>query len=160
MHPRASQLVRKLGLVPHPEGGWYREVFRSERTVVDATLPGPRSALTAIYFLLAEGATSRWHRVASDEVWHHYEGDPLELLTAQEATGLLVARRVGPADEGAPAAAVPAGTWQAARTTGEYTLAGCTVAPGFTFEDFELLRERPDALARLARLGFHPGDLL
>jgi predicted cupin superfamily sugar epimerase len=160
MHPRASELIRTLQLAPHPEGGWYREVYRSQRSLCDPLLAGEREAMTTIYFLLAEGAVSHWHRLASDEVWHFCEGSALELLVLEGRSERPVPRRVGPVGDGEPLTAVPAGTWQAARTTGAYTLAGCTVAPGFSFQDFELLRECPEDLARLTALGFSPGDLL
>src|SRR5579862_1795835 len=80
LHPRAASLIAELGLLPHPEGGYYRELFRSGEPVRPADGRGDRAALTTIYFLLASGQHSRWHRVASDEAWHHYEGDALELL--------------------------------------------------------------------------------
>src|SRR6185369_5488259 len=76
---RAAELVRTLGLAPHPEGGYYREVWRAPLAVAPSDQRGARAALTSIYFLLPDGAVSRWHRVRSDEVWHHYEGAPLEL---------------------------------------------------------------------------------
>ena len=79
MHPRAEELIRRLGLQPHPEGGFYREVFRSSRRVQPYDARPPRTALTLIYFLLVDGGRSRWHRVASDEAWSWVEGDPLEL---------------------------------------------------------------------------------
>ena len=80
MHPRAADLVSVLDLRPHPEGGFYREVHRSTSRVTTGDARGERAAITTIYFLLTAGAQSRWHRVDSDEVWHFYEGDPLELL--------------------------------------------------------------------------------
>jgi uncharacterized protein len=80
MHPRAAELITTLGLQPHPEGGFYRQIFRSAVQVNPMDPRGPRAALTTIYFLLPEGTFSRWHQVASDEVWHLYEGGPLELL--------------------------------------------------------------------------------
>jgi uncharacterized protein len=142
---RAAQLIDVLGLAPHPEGGWYRELFRSDERVTrqDGT---PRDALTTIYFLLAAGTHSRWHRVEADEVWHHYEGATLELLCVDPALESLRAVALGPVDGGGrrPVHTVPSGWWQAARTTGEYTLVGCTVGPGFDFADFALLDDRPD----------------
>jgi len=160
MHPRASELIRTLHLAPHPEGGWYREVYRARRTIADPLLPGEREAVTSIYYLLAEGHVSRWHRLASDEVWHYLEGSALELFLLEGDSARALARRVGPVGDGEPVAAVPAGTWQAARATGAWTLVGCTVAPGFAFQDFELLHERPEVLARLTGLGFDPRDML
>jgi len=138
MDPRAQALIREIGLEPHPEGGWYRETFRSPRTV---TVDGvERSALTTICFLLARGEHSRWHRVAQDEAWHAYEGDPLELLWLTPDLARCERRVLGRFDEGVvPVAVVPARCWQAARPLGDYALVGCTMGPGFEFADMELL---------------------
>ncbi len=130
MHPRAEQLIHTLALTPHPEGGWYRQVFKSEERVTRHADDAQRSALTTIYFLLVEGTTSAWHRVQSDEVWHFYEGDGLELLTRESSTRLDADHRVH---------VVKAREWQAARPLGAYALVGCTVGPGFEFEDFEMV---------------------
>jgi uncharacterized protein len=106
---------------------------------------GARAALTSIYFLLPAGAVSRWHRVRSDEVWHHYEGAPLELWLVPPEEQRLERVQLGPlATRQAPVHCVPAQWWQAARSLGPYTLVGCTVGPGFEFGDFELLRDRPE----------------
>ena len=144
MHPRAAQLITTLALSPHPEGGYFRELHRSA-LVVDPWDDRPeRAALTTIYFLLTSGQVSRWHRVASDEVWHFLEGDPLELHEADPAFARVVTRILGPlGDAVEPVHVVEAGRWQAARSTGEYTLVGCTVGPGFDFADFELLSDLP-----------------
>ncbi|HEY0156682.1 MAG TPA: cupin domain-containing protein [Thermoanaerobaculia bacterium] len=135
MHPRAQELIETLGLTLHPEGGWYRQAFKSEERVTRLRDGADRSALTTIYFLLTEGTFSAWHRVLSDEVWHFYEGSPLELLTRADPiappdiTCLDTTHRVH---------VVRARHWQAARPLGAYTLVGCTVGPGFEFSDFEL----------------------
>lgn len=136
---RADELIRTLGMRPHPEGGHFVETFRSPIIV-----PGPngdRAASTAILFLLRAGEVSRWHRVAADEAWHWYEGDQLELLTSGGPDGDPLRRhRLGRIGQGGvPQAVVPAGMWQAARPCGAYALVGCTVAPGFDFADFALL---------------------
>ena len=145
MHPRASELIDRLQLKPHPEGGFYRETWRSRLNVAIDDRPA-RSALTTIYFLLAAGGFSAWHRVRSDEVWHWYEGEPLELLLAAPDLGSTQRLRLGPvADNSAPVVTVPATWWQAARPLGTHALCGCTVAPGFVFEDFTFLREDPVA---------------
>lgn len=141
--------IRRLGLEPHPEGGYYRETFRSPLTLA---LPDGRirRASTAIHYLLPPGAHSAWHRVGSDEIWHHYDGGALLLYRL----GLEPVRL----DASHPQAVVPAGVWQAAEPAGEAVLVGCTVAPGFEFEDFVLAEERalvaefPDAEALIRRL--------
>lgn len=137
---RADELIRALDLGPHPEGGWYAEVFRSGETVTPADGRGVRSALTTIYFLLTAGQVSRLHRVLSDEVWHFYEGDPLELVVAPGDLSRRARVTLGPVAAGvAPVHTVAAGDWQGARPLGSYTLVGCTVGPGFDFADFEML---------------------
>jgi uncharacterized protein len=142
MHARAAHLVHALRLDPHPEGGFYRQLFRSAEAVTPADSRGPRAAVTTIYFLLPGNDVSRWHRVASDEVWHFYEGAPLEIWTATPDVSDLSVTRLGPvADGAAPVTVVRAGWWQAARPTGDYTLVGCTVAPGFEFDDFVMARD-------------------
>ena len=141
----AEAVVRRLGLMPHPEGGFYRELFRSAAPVTPADGRGERAALTTIYFLLPEGAVSRWHRVTSDEVWHLYEGGPLELLELDDAGAALRRHRLAPVgdEDGAPVRTIPAGAWQAARPLAGYALVGCTVGPGFDFADFRLLADDP-----------------
>jgi len=149
MSARSDTLVRLLDLAPHPEGGCYRELFRSAERVARGD-GVTRDALTTIYFLLVAGTHSRWHRVSADEVWHHYEGAPLELLCIDPALARLRVVRLGPVDDTTrPVHTVPAGWWQAARTTGDYTLVGCTVGPGFDFADFALLDDRPAEAATL-----------
>jgi predicted cupin superfamily sugar epimerase len=145
VNARAADLIASLGMTAHPEGGYFRELYRSDLRVLPSDRRGGRAALTTIYFLLTAGDISRWHRVASDEVWHYYEGDPLELFTA-DAEFDQVSRHVlhRPGAGAAPVSVVPAHRWQAARTTGGYTLVGCTVGPGFEFQDFEMLSDRPD----------------
>lgn len=149
MNPRAEALIRMLALQPHPEGGFYREIYRSATRVAAAQRP-PRCALTTIYFLLAAGSFSAWHRVRADEVWHWYEGDPLELLLASPDFGVTQRHVLGPVGAAAqPVVTVPADWWQAARPLGGHALCGCTVAPGFEFEDFTFLRDSPDGLVAL-----------
>ena len=137
---RVAELIRRLRLVPHPEGGYYRETWRGGSRVTPDDGRGSRASMTSIYFMLPAGTISRWHRVGSDEVWHHYEGAPLELLLIPPDEYRLERRRLGElGDDQEPVRTVPATWWQAARTLGEYTLVGCTVGPGFEFDDFELL---------------------
>lgn len=146
---RASELIRCLQLRPHPEGGFYFEVWRSASRVVPDDRPA-RSAVTTIYFLLAAGGFSAWHRVRSDEVWHWYEGEALELLMASPDFSEMRRLRLGPvAAAQEPVATVPAGWWQAARPLGSHALCGCTVAPGFEFGDFTFLRDDAGASAAL-----------
>jgi predicted cupin superfamily sugar epimerase len=130
LHPRAQDLIELLALRPHPEGGWFRQVYKSEERVTRRSDGADRSALTTIYFILVEGTSSAWHRVLSDEAWHFYEGDPLELLIRGQEPVIL--------DETHRVHVVPAGAWQAARPLGAYALVGCTVGPGFEFEDFAM----------------------
>jgi predicted cupin superfamily sugar epimerase len=139
----AADWIARLGLVPHPEGGWYRETYRAAESIAapPARFGGPRSHSTAIYFLLEAGGVSRLHRIKSDEVWHFYAGDPL-LLSVIAPTGTLTVHRLGPAPDAAarPQAVVPAGAWYGAQLApgGAWALTGGTVAPGFDFADFEL----------------------
>jgi predicted cupin superfamily sugar epimerase len=151
MHPDADELVRLLALSPHPEGGFYRETWRSPLSLASqAGLPhdGARAASTAIYFLLPAGTFSALHRVASDEAWHHYDGDPLDLPELDDAgahTVTALGRDLRAGER--PQHVVPAGRWQAAVPRGgRYALCGCTVAPGFDFRDFEMPTR--DALVR------------
>ena len=129
MIARAQQLIDSLRLQPHPEGGWYRQVYKSSERVTRHSDDAQRSAITTIYFLLVEGTFSRPHVVQSDEVWHFYEGDPLELTVGDERVTLDANHRVH---------VVPARVWQSARPLGAYALVGCTVGPGFEFEDFAM----------------------
>ena len=150
MTTRADTLIATLELTVHPEGGYFGELFRSPALVQPDDGRGRRPALTTIYFLLPSGAVSRWHRVSSDEVWHFYEGAPLDLWTADPHARDIAGHRLGPLDTAQqPVHTVPAGWWQAARSTGAYTLMGCTVGPGFDFADFRLAADEPRAAAAL-----------
>ena len=129
----ADAIIAALGLEPHPEGGWYVQTFE------DAPGPDGRARSTAIYFLLKAGERSHWHRVDAVEIWHWHAGAPLELKIA--AAGGATATHVLGNDLVAgqrPQVVVPAHAWQSARSLGHWTLVGCTVAPGFRFEGFEL----------------------
>jgi uncharacterized protein len=126
-------IIRLLDLKPHPEGGHFRETFRDPRE------SDGRSVSTAIYFLLARGERSRWHRVDAAEIWHWYAGAPLLLEVNAGAAKILVIRLGSDLAAGEkPQAVVPAEAWQAASSLGDWTLVGCTVAPGFEFSGFEL----------------------
>ncbi len=149
---RARELVRSLSLSPHREGGYFREVFRAGNTVTPDDSRGRRSALTAIYYLLETGDQSRFHQLRSDEVWHHYEGDTLIIWITAPDLREVRELRLGPLQHGAePVACVPAGSWLAARSLGAYTLVGCTVGPGFEFEDFAMLADHPNGAEELRR---------
>ena len=145
---RAAELVRELRLAPHPEGGHYREVFRSRRMVRTDDGRSERWAATAIHFLLCVGERRGLHRLASDEVWSWHEGAPVELLLVDQSLEATQRVLLGPAGNGSvPLRVVPAGIWQAAQPLGEYTLAGCTVAPGFELSDLRVMaREDRTAL--------------
>lgn len=137
-----AEIIAALGLEPHPEGGRYVQTWR------EPAGDGMRPASTAIYYLLQAGEESRWHRVDATEIWHFYAGAALELRLAGDVASAPEVHRLGSgviAGE-RPQIVVPAGTWQAARSLGAWTLVGCTVAPGFNFEGFEL-----------ARAGWEPG---
>jgi len=129
----AAEMIRLLDLKPHPEGGHFRETFRDTRA-----LDGGRAASTAIYFLLARGERSHWHRVDAVEVWHYYAGAPLKLEIADGDARTTVTLGADIAAGERPQGIVPAGAWQAAHSLGDWTLVGCTVAPGFEFAGFEL----------------------
>jgi predicted cupin superfamily sugar epimerase len=130
----ADVLIAALGLEPHPEGGHYVQTFCDPATDADG-----RARSTAIYFLLKSGEVSRWHRVDAVEVWHFHAGSPLELAISED--GHSVRREILGSDilsGQRPQGLVPTGAWQTARSLGDWTLVGCTVAPGFRFEGFEM----------------------
>jgi uncharacterized protein len=137
-----AHFIARLGLEPHPEGGHYRETFRH------APEGGGRGVMTAILYLLQQGDVSAWHRVDATEIWHFHAGAPLALSISEDGR-TTTTQRLGPdllAGEH-PQIAVPPDAWQSARSTGAWTLAGCTVGPAFDFEGFEL-----------APPGWEPGD--
>jgi len=134
-----ADIIARFDLKPHPEGGYFRETFRDSRTDANG-----RAMSTAILFLLARGERSHWHRVDAAEAWHHYAGSALVLEIVEDGRRQSV--RLGSDIEAGetPQAVVPAHAWQAAHSTGDWTLVGCTVAPGFDFAGFELAK--PDFL--------------
>jgi predicted cupin superfamily sugar epimerase len=137
-------------MTPHPEGGFYRELFRAAREVDPLDGRARRPALTGIWFLMLAGQRSAWHVVDSDEIWIHFEGAPIRLWTFDVASGRVESTLLGPIGEGsAPQRVVPAGIWQAAEPTGDYSLSGACVGPGFDFADFRLLSAEPAAEAAL-----------
>ncbi len=159
---RAQELIDRLGLAPHPERGFYVETYRAKRTVDGLPHAGPRAASTAIYFLVtAAEPTTALHRLVSDELFHLYEGGPLEVLLL-EPSGPGEVRRLG-LDLAAgerPQLVIPAGTWFGVELAAgaPHCLFGCTVAPGFDFADFELAEGpeltagHPLHAARIARM--------
>lgn len=127
----AKDIIAKLDLQPHPEGGWYRQTWQAENQ--------GRATGTCIYFLLAAGESSHWHRVDATEIWLFHAGAPLTLSLSERDEGPAQDHLLTPdLSKGAPQIIVPEGHWQAARTTGAYTLVSCTVSPGFQFDGFEL----------------------
>lgn len=137
---KAEALIKKLQLEPHPEGGYYRETFRSEEIVQKAE--GKRNALTTIYYLLKANQFSRWHKVTSAEVWNYCSGDALELNILSPDLKNLNQIKLGSINGGfSTLEIVPANYWQAARPLGEYSLVSCAVAPGFDFADFSFMDE-------------------
>lgn len=138
----AKDIIDKLGLAPHPEGGWYRETWRADAK------DGERAAGTAIYYLLEAGQRSHWHRVDAAEIWHYYAGAPLALSISEDGRTVREVALGGDVLNGeTPQGIVPPGAWQSAQSKGAWTLVGCTVSPGFEFEKFELAPEdwRPKA---------------
>jgi len=127
----ADGVIARYGLLPHPEGGHYREIFRA------SAKDGGRGAVTSIYYLLRAGEFSAWHRIDAVEIWHYHAGAPLRLelsLDGETTTG----HRLGVGGGASPQVTVPVGVWQSARSEGAWTLVGCTVAPAFEFAGFEL----------------------
>lgn len=146
----ARDIIKALKLLPHPEGGYYKEVYRSNSVLHSPTVDAERPALTCIYFLLEKGQVSRFHRVKHDEVWNFYLGDPLRLieLNAGKKSEIRLGQTQNP-----PCFqhTIQANNWQAAETTGEYSLVGCSVAPGFDFADFSFLSDHADCQAIVER---------
>lgn len=133
---QAQALIDTLQLSRHPEGGWYRQTWQHETSEED------RAVGTCIYFLLCADERSHWHRVDATEIWHFYAGAPLLLSMAPDETGPAIDHVLGPdvLNNQSPQIIVPKDHWQAARSTGKWTLVGCTVSPGFQFDGFELAK--------------------
>ena len=135
----AEEIIAKFGLVPHPEGGHYRETYRAPAT------DDQRSAVSLIYYLLKSGEISAWHQVDAVEIWHYYAGDTLHMQVSPDGVQICE-KRLGTDSGAEPQVVIPAGAWQTARQESEWTLVGCTVAPAFEFDGF-----------RLAPPGWQPG---
>ena len=142
---KIEKLINDLKLEPHPEGGFYREVYRSCGWLISPKNNKKRNLLTDIYYLLQRGQISRFHSVVHDEVWHFYQGAPLQLLeidnTSHQLSKILLSSNPQNLQY---KHCIKGGNWQAAFTTGEYSLVGCTVAPAFDFADFQFLKDSPD----------------
>ena len=134
-------LIDKYNLIPHPEGGYYAVVYESKQSVKSPVVNKVRKALTHIYFLLLKGQVSIFHKVAHDEIWNFYQGDPLKLI---KYNGSKVEEDIIGSGCSDYASIVEGGVYQAAESTGDYSLVGCSVAPGFEFEDFSFLRDELD----------------
>ncbi len=150
---RTEFLIQSLELRPHPEGGYFREVYRSPSLLSLEDRDGVRAWMTTIYYLLTSGQRSRWHRVCSDELWHYYEGDPLQLNILDSELQELKTHYLEPINQQSTnglVCVVSANAWQSAKTTGEYTLVGCTVSPGFEFNDFTFMSECTEEARKLA----------
>jgi hypothetical protein len=143
-----QNLIDKYNLVPHPEGGYYAVVYESKRAVRSPVVNKERKAITHIYFLLLKGQVSLFHKVAHDEIWNFYEGDPVKLIKYNGSTVEEDIIGSGCSDY---VSIVEGGDYQAAESTGDYSLVGCSVAPGFEFEDFSLLRDDLETKEKLLR---------
>ncbi len=139
----AQHWIKHLNLITHPEGGYYKEVYKSDEGVTKESLPdrfpGDRAFSTSIYFLLEKGDFSAFHRIKSDEVWHFYDGDPVSIYVIHN-NGKLTTHRLGLLPENGilPQVMIPANNWFASESAGTFSLVGCTVSPGFDFIDFEM----------------------
>ena len=139
----SSEIINKFKLKPHPEGGWFREIIRSENYVTRND-GQKRNNITSIYYLLCKSERSKWHRVnSSDEIWIYLQGAPLNLYIIDDNNKELRNKRL---DLNNPIAMIPSGYWQAASSVGEFTLTSCCVGPGFDFKDFEMLRNMDPSL--------------
>lgn len=156
MDKKVKSLIKLLSLSRHPEGGYYRETFRSKIKIKSPRNKETRNVATNIYFLLPAGEASRFHMVLHDEIWHFYEGSPLELIEASP-DGLSISKTLLGKNKNNTRYnhCVKGGNWQAAYSTGNYSLLGCTVAPGFSFDDFRFLRNEQET--RAAIIGKQPG---
>lgn len=140
---RINALIDQYHLTPHPEGGYYSEQYRSESLLSSPINGGTRASISHIYFLLTVGQLSRWHKVLHDEIWNVYEGAPLRILTfdGQSAEDKIIGGCEGSSEPRDFFTVVKGGRYQAAQSTGHYTLVGCSVAPGFEFSDFSYVED-------------------
>jgi predicted cupin superfamily sugar epimerase len=143
MSPEVQYWLNQLNLIPHPEGGYFREVYRSADLLNLSDFSGERSVSTAIYYLLPEGSFSAFHRIRSDECWHFYAGESLSIHIIHP-NGVFETKIIGNQLNSNlhPFAVVPKNAWFAAKSNGDFSLVGCTVAPGFSFEDYEMAQTK------------------
>ena len=149
-----QNLIDKYNLVPHPEGGYYAVIYESKQTLTSPMVNKERKTITHIYFLLLKGQVSLFHKVAHDEIWNFYEGDPIKLI---KYDGLTIEEDIIGSGCSNYVSIVESGIYQAAESTGVYSLVGCSVAPGFEFEDFSLLHDDLETKEKL--LNKFPGYL-
>ena len=143
MDKKISEIINQFKLLPHPEGGWFREILRSENYVIRQD-GNKRNNITGIYYLLSKNEISSWHRVNSaDEIWIYLKGAPLNLWCLDDGNHELIKIKL---DFNNPIEMIPSGYWQAAKSSGAFTLASCCVGPGFDFSDFEMLRNLDPSL--------------
>jgi len=140
--------IQKYQLKPHPEGGYYREVYRSKQTVNSQTAKANRNTVTHIYFLLKKGQFSRFHRVLHDEIWNFYEGDPLKII---EFDGAVLEEKIIGKENDSYFSVVLGGIFQAAESIGEFSFVGCSVAPGFDFKDFSFLDDETELINKIKK---------
>ena len=127
----ADEIMTRYQLKPHPEGGYFREIFR------DPDSPQRRGSVTSIYYLLKSGEVSHWHRIDAIEIWHFHSGAPLKLEISADGSP-PIAHRLGVTSDSHPQVIIPPNVWQSARSEGDWTLVGCTTAPAFSFSGFEM----------------------
>ena len=143
-----DSIIKKYQLQPHPEGGYFKEVYRSEQEVSSIIAGENRNAITHIYFLLTKGQFSRFHKVLHDEIWNFYEGSPLKII---EFDGIKIEEKIIGSETGSYVSVVKGGVFQAAESTGLYSIVGCSVAPGFDFKDFSFMTDEPETLVNLKK---------
>ncbi len=143
---KIENIIEKYNLLPHPEGGYFSEVYRSEQEVSSEQTNEKRNSVTHIYFLLKKGQFSRFHKVLHDEIWNFYEGSPLKII---EFNGEQLKEKFIGGETGSYVSVVKGSIFQAAESTGSYTLVGCSVAPGFDFKDFSFMIDEPEIMITL-----------
>ncbi len=149
MKHHIQNIIKKYNLIPHPEGGYYREIFRSPTQINSPKVNKERTAATHIYFFLMQNQISKFHKVVHDEIWNFYQGDALKIITFEGETAKETI--IGHRQKHGYTVIIPGGCYQAAESTGEYSLVGCTVAPGFEFEDMSFLSQDESSKSKLLK---------